>query len=144
MSSPTRTGGGVVSLYSGTLTTAGTVTGGTVSGVGGALLAAVQAKFTYGSGGTNAKAYLQTSLDSGTSWVDVACFAFTTSSATRIFRVGMGPGTGTALLTPTDGTLTDDTQVNGVFGDQFRVKLISTGTYAGNTTLAVTASIKST
>lgn len=143
MSSPTRLGGGVVTLYSAAVTAAGTVTGGTVPGFGGAMQLAVQAKFTYGSGGTTTTAYLQTSLDEAASWMDVATFAFGTATATRVFRLGMGEGSGTALLTPSDGALTDNTQVNGVLGDRFRVKIISTGTYADSTTLAVTASIKS-
>jgi hypothetical protein len=143
MASPTRDGGGVVTLYNAAVTTAGTVTGGTIPGLGGVLLMAVQSRLTYGSGGTNIKAYLQTSIDAATSWVDVAAFAFTTSTATRIFRIGMAAGSGTALVTPTDGSLADDTQVNGILGDRFRVKVISTGTYAGATTFTMTAAVKS-
>ena len=143
MSSPTRLSGGVVTLYSGTVTTAGTVTGGTVAGLGGALQLAAQAAFTYGSGGTATTAYLQTSLDEAASWMDIAAFGFATTTATRVFRLGMGDSSGTALLTPTDGSLTSGTQVNGVLGDRFRVKVISTGTYAGNTTLVLKASVKS-
>ena len=143
MASPTRDGGGVVTLYNAAVTTAGTVTGGTIVGVGGAMMLAVQANLTYGSGGTAIKAYLQTSLDTATTWTDIASFAFTTASARRIFAVGMGPSSGTALVTPADGALADNTQVGGVIGDRFRVKVISTGTYAGATTLAVTAAVKS-
>ena len=140
MASPIRTSGAALPLFSGTITTAGTAIGGTVISIAGVTLAHTQAKLTWGSGGTNATAYIQTSLDNGATWADIACFQFTTSSATRIFSVGSGPGT--AQITPTDGSLTANTMVPGVIGDRLRVKLISTGTYAGNTTLAVDAVVK--
>ena len=41
----------------------------------------IQANFTYGSGGTSADAWVQTSLDGGTTWTDIANFHFTTASA---------------------------------------------------------------
>ena len=141
MAAPTRTGGGVVTLYAGTITAAGTVVGGTVN-AGGVINVASQAAFTYGSGGTTAKAYIQTSLDNGTTWIDCTSYAFATTTAVRVFRWGMAAGSGTAQVTPTDGSLTDNTMVNGIVGDLLRVKVISTGTYAGNTTLTVTAALK--
>jgi len=95
----------------------------------------IQGKFTYGSGGTSAKAWLQTSLDGGTSWIDIANFAFTTATATRVYSLD---GTAvTTIYTPTDATLTDNTVKNGILGDKYRVKYTTTGTYAGSTTLAV-------
>lgn len=141
MAASTRTGGGVVTLYAGTITAAGTVVSGTVN-AGGVVNVISQATFTYGSGGTTAKAYVQTSIDNGTTWIDTNTFAFATTTATRLFRWGVAAGSGTAQVTPTDGSLTDNTMVNGVIGDLLRVKIISTGTYAGNTTLAVTAALK--
>lgn len=98
----------------------------------------LQAVFTYGSGGTNATAYVQTTLDGGTTWVDVAAFQFTTASATKIANVRRTTAV-TTLATPTDGTLTANTAVDGILGDQLRVKWVSTGTYGGTTTLTVTA-----
>ena len=101
----------------------------------GMLAASIQVKFAYGSGGTTAKVYVQTTLDDGITWVDVASFAFTTSSATKIVNLsGLTPKTTAA--TPSDGALADDTCVDGVLGDALRVKLTTTGTYA-NTTLSV-------
>lgn len=139
MGSPTRLGGGVVNLYTGTVTTAGTVFSGTATGYGGASVVGLQTKFAYGSGGTSCKAYIQTSFDQATTWVDIASFAFTTSSATRLFSVSVS---GTAQVTPTTNTLTDNTQVPGLLGDRFRVAVVSTGTYAGTTTVTVDASFK--
>lgn len=122
-------------LYSATITSAGTATGLAQRGLSGVVSATAQAVFTYGSGGTTAKFFLQNSLD-GANWYDVACFAFTTSSATRLASVAHGGGT--ALITPTDGSLTDSTALAVVpLGSDWRVKQITTGTYAGSTTIAI-------
>ena len=101
----------------------------------GMLAASVQIKFAYGSGGTSLKVYIQTSLDQGATWIDVACAAFTTSSATKVLNLsGLTPKTSAA--TPSDGALTDDTALDGVLGDRWRAKITSVGTYAGSTTLS--------
>lgn len=101
----------------------------------GMLAGTIQAKFAYGSGGTSAKAYVQTTLDDGLTWVDIASFAFTTSSATKIINLsGLTPKT--TAVTPSDGALSDDTCVDGVLGNALRVKITTTGIYS-NTTLSV-------
>lgn len=102
----------------------------------GMLAATLQVKFAYGSSGMSCKIYVQTSLDQGFTWVDVACVALTTASATKIINLsGLTPKTTAA--TPSDGALTDDTCVDGILGDRWRVKITSTGTYAGGTSLSV-------
>ena len=107
-----------------------------VGSLDGMLAASVQVRFAYGSGGTTCKVYIQTSLDQGTTWCDVCCVALTTSSATKIVNLsGLTPKTTAA--TPGDGALADDTCVDGIIGDRWRCKITSTGTYAGNTTVAV-------
>jgi hypothetical protein len=106
-----------------------------ISGLDGMLAATLQIKFSYGSGGTTAKVYVQTSLDQGSTWIDVYCATFTTASATKIVNLsGLTPKTTAA--TPTDGALTDDTCVDGILGDRFRTKTATTGTYAGSTTIS--------
>jgi hypothetical protein len=95
------------------------------------------AKFTYGSGGTNATAYVQTSLDGGSTWMDIANFQFTTSTATRAYHLTAAAVT--SIATPGDGALTANTAVNGFLGSQYRVKLTTTGTYAGSTSLVIVA-----
>lgn len=97
----------------------------------------LHATFLYGSGGTTAKAWVQTSFDGGVTWVDIATFAFLLAAKTR-----MGVLTTvavTTLATPTDGSLADDTVVNGFLGHMYRVKLTTTGTYAGATSLKIVA-----
>jgi hypothetical protein len=131
---------GTLTLLSETITAA--VTGDTPDGTGipsGGVDDAltIQAVFTYGSGGTTAKAWVQTSVDDGTTWVDIANFAFTTSSARRLYTLTRAAVT--SIATPSDGTLADNTAVNGFLGTLYRVKLTTTGTYAGDTTLVITA-----
>jgi hypothetical protein len=97
----------------------------------------LHATFTYGSGGTTVKAWVQTSLDGGASWLDIASFAFTTASAKRVYHLTAAAVT--SIATPTDATLADNTSVNGLLGDRYRVKLTTTGTYAGSTSLVIHA-----
>lgn len=97
----------------------------------------IEANFTYGSGGTSAKAYVQTSID-GTNWIDIACFAFTTASARKVCNLRADTPV-TTIATPTDGTLSDNTVVDGIIGQKIRTKYVTVGTYGGTTTLVVTA-----
>ncbi len=95
----------------------------------------VQATFTYGSGGTSVDAYLQTTLDGGNTWIDIAQFHFTTASAQSVFNLSSLTAV-TTQYTPTDGTLAANTAKDGILGRHFQVKVASVGTYA-NTTLRV-------
>ncbi len=94
--------------------------------------------FTYGADGTTCKAWLQTSLDGGTTWIDIANGAFTTSTASKVYNLSAATPVTTAA-TPTDGSLADNTCVDGILGDLFRVKTTTTGTYKTSTTLKVVA-----
>jgi hypothetical protein len=121
-----------------TVTTAGTTICDAITGLTNLTAASIQARFVYGSGGTACKVYVQTSIDQGSTWVDVACVAFGTANATKVVNLsGLTPVTTPA--TPTDGTLTDNTCVDGILGDRLRVKVVSTGTYAGGTVVSVRA-----
>ena len=96
----------------------------------------LHANFTYGSGGTSADAWVQTSLDGGATWCDVANFHFTTASARKFFNLSSMTPVATQA-TPTDGSLAANTCVDGLVGPLWRVKYTTVGTYAGSTTLAV-------
>ena len=96
----------------------------------------MQAIFTHGSGGTTAKAFVQTSLDEGVTWFDIASFAFATTSATKIINLS-GNTPVTTQVVPVDGALTDNTVVDGLIGAQFRARYVTTGTYSGDTTLKI-------
>lgn len=127
-------------LYSATITTAAAGVTGTVWEFASDVPRNVtlQGNFTYGSGGTSVDVWVQSSLDGGTTWCDIANFHFTTSSARKVFNLSsLTPVTTQA--TPTDGTLTANTAVDGLIGGKLRVKVTTVGTYAGNTTLAIDA-----
>lgn len=98
----------------------------------------VQCNFTYGSGGTTAKFWVQTSFDKGTTWVDIANFAHTTASLNRVYNLSSSTAV-TTVYTVTDAALADNTCKDGLIGDRIRVKYTTTGTYAGGTTVAVNA-----
>lgn len=120
------------------ITAAGTVVSAPVRVQEGLRYLALQATFAYGSGGTTAKAFVQTTIDGGATWRDVACFAFTTASAKKFSALSAEIALAPAAAA-SDGALVDDTILNGLLGDEWRVKVVSTGTYAGGTTLQVGA-----
>lgn len=131
-----------VQLLSATLAAA--VAGSTstpITGLAGMKHATVIAVFVRVGGGTTAKFWVQTSLDGGATWIDIMCFAFTTTTATKVSGVD-GAIALAAAVTPSDGTLADDTIVNGLIGDRLRVKYTTTGTYTGASTIAIGAVTK--
>lgn len=135
-------GGQNMDLLSVTLTTAVTASvTDAITKLSGMGYLTVEAILTYGSGGTSTKVWVQTSLDQGTTWIDVMCFAFTTSSASKVSAV-VSTTALAAGATPTDGTLADNTILSGLLGDRIRLKYTTTGTYAGGTTLVVSAVAK--
>lgn len=117
------------------------VTASTAANVPGAKYVTAIGKFTYGSGGTTVKVYIQTSLDGGVTWIDIICFAFALATLTKVVAVSAHVASA-APSTPTDGTLADNTKNDGLIGDRFRAKYVSTGTYAGGTALEVEIIVK--
>lgn len=93
------------------------------------------ANFAYGSGGTSVDVYVQTSFDGGGTWVDIANFHFTTSAGKRMYT--LSASSVTSIATPTDGSLSANTSVNGFLGPIYRAKWTSVGTYGGATSLTV-------
>jgi hypothetical protein len=117
------------------VTAAGTFICDVVTSLASLLAFSLFLRLAYGSGGTSVKAYLQTTLDDGASWIDIACLTFATAAAAKCLNFSaLTPKT--TAVTPTDGTLTDDTAVDGLVGDRLRLKVVVTGTYAGNTVLS--------
>lgn len=90
------------------------------------------------SGGTPALAvYLQTTFD-GTTWQDIASYAFAGTIAKRYLNISTVAAGGTATRAPSDGALTNDTVVQGPFGDRLRVKYkFTAGGSSGTYTLGV-------
>jgi hypothetical protein len=110
-----------------------------IDGLEAAAAVTLQANFTYGSGGTNLKVDVETSLDQGVTWIAIARFAFLLASAEKVVNLsGLTPVT--TVYTP--ATLSDDTVKDGILGDRLRARITSTGTYAGNTSISVRASVR--
>ncbi len=129
-------GPGVLSLGDFTITTPATQTGVTVDGLDGMVAVTLQVRLAYGSSGTLINVYCQTSLDQGTTYLDLANVLLGTASEVAIINLsGLTPRT--TQIMPTDGALPDDTCVDGVLGDRFRAKIVSQGTYAGQTVVSV-------
>jgi len=75
-------------------------------------------------------------LTPGNSWIDIANFHFTTSSAKFVYNLKANTAI-TTEYTPTDGTLAANTSKDGILGPLFRTKTTTVGIYAGGTTLQV-------
>ena len=136
LSGDVHTDGQYINMTAATISTAATVTTTPTTLLAGMKYLVAEAQFLYGAGGTSAKAYVQTSLDQGATWIDIMCFAFTTSAASKVSAVSSTIALA-AAVTPGDGALSDNTILNGLLGDQVRVKYVSVGTYTGATSLQV-------
>ncbi|GAB5506678.1 MAG: hypothetical protein Rhirs2KO_18410 [Rhizobiaceae bacterium] len=103
----------------------------------GMLAASIEANFTYGSsGGDTLKVMVETSLDQGQTWIEVARLAFAQASAQKVVNLsGLTPVT--AVYAP--AALSDDTVKDGIFGLWFRASILKGGgaAYAGNTALSI-------
>ncbi len=108
----------------------------------GAKYIVAEAIFVRAAGGTNAKFWVQTSLDLGASWIDIMCFAFVTTTASLVMATNAYLATSAASITPTDGSLADNTAVPGILGEYFRLKYTTTGTYSGASSISLNAIVK--
>lgn len=138
---------GTFSLGDIAVTTADTYVGPVVLSLAGALGLTVQLRFEYGTGGTDARAYVQVSLDQGSTFIDIACVLFGTVSETAVLNFsGLTPSlfsnSPPSPLAPTDGALADNTAVDGVIGDRVRVKVVTTGTFATQTLLSSRVTVR--
>ncbi len=127
----------MASLGTQAITTALTNTGpAAVTGLGKISALSLFCTFTYvASTATSVKVYVQTSLDDGSTWYDIACFAFTTASAVKNSNIdGFAQ---VAAATPTTGTLADNACVHGLLGDRLRFVVTSVGTYGSGTQVTV-------
>lgn len=130
-------------LYSATLAAAITAVGQTPFIIGSARILMLEAQFVYVGGGTSADVYVQTSIDGGTTWFDVANFHFLTTTASKISAVVAEPSTPfTAGTVPGTGALAANTVLNGIIGDRIRALVTTVGTYTGATTLRVDVATK--
>jgi hypothetical protein len=99
----------------------------------------IESVFVRAAGGTTTKVYIQTSLDGGTTWFDVAQHDFATTTASKLSAVNRCIAPATQAVAPGDGALTADTIVQGILGDRVRAKVAVVGTYTGASSLKVVA-----
>ncbi len=129
-------GPGVLSLGDFTVTTPATQIGEVIDGLDGMVAATLQVRLAYGSSGTLINVYCQTSLDQGVTYIDLANVLLGTASEVAVLNFsGLTPKT--SQYAPTDGALADDICIDGILGDRFRAKVVSQGTYAGQTVVSV-------
>lgn len=123
---------GSFSLFVGAITAALSAQAQTpIEDLDGMLSASIVARFVYGSGGTSVSALVQTSLDGGTIWHDIARFDFTTASATKSANLsGLTYKAAAALA-----ALGSEGQNDGLLGPMVRAVITSVGVYAGGTLL---------
>jgi hypothetical protein len=130
---------GTFSLGDFSVTTAATQVGEVVDDLSGALAVTLSARLAYGSGGTSCYAVVETSLDQGVTWVQIARFDFTTSGLQKVMTVsGLTP----RIAAATAGSLAADTALDGTLGDRLRATVVSTGTYSGSTVVSVRANVR--
>lgn len=99
----------------------------------GMLAGTAQIKFNYGSGGATCRVMLDVSLDQGVTWIEVWRALFATASEVAVANLS-----GLTPVSPfTPAALSDDQVKDGVLGALMRARVTSTGTYAGNTSIAV-------
>lgn len=112
------------------------VTQGYVENLDGMKSATLSANFVYGSGGDTLKVVVETSLNQGATWVEIARFAFAQASAEKVVNLsGLTPVT--TVYAP--AALSDDTVKDGILGQRFRARILkgAGAAYAGSTSLAV-------
>lgn len=102
----------------------------------GMLAATIEANFTYGSGGDTLKVMIETTLDQGATWTEVARLAFAQASAQKVVNLS-GLTAVTTVYAP--AALSDDTVKDGILGPRFRASILkgAGAAYAGNTALSV-------
>jgi hypothetical protein len=130
---------GTFSLGDFSIGAAATQVGDVVDDLSGALAVTLSARLAYGSGGTSCYAVVETSLDQGVTWVQIARFDFATSGLQKVMTVsGLTP----RIAAATAGSLAADTALDGTLGDRLRATVVSTGTYAGSTVVSVRANVR--
>ena len=89
----------------------------------------IHSNFDYGSGGTDFEAEVSTSLDGGTTWVEVYVHAGTTADERKVVVLK------SAAVAAYDGTtaVADDALKDGIIGTLWRCRVTTNGTYAATT-----------
>jgi hypothetical protein len=128
---------GVYDLFAGAITTAKTAeTQTAITNLDGMSGVTLLCELLGASGGSTISAWVQTTLDGGTTWLDVALFTFTTSAAKKWCVL---QNTATKAIASYSAIAAEGVN-DGLLGDRLRAVLTTTGTYA-NTTISIRASV---
>lgn len=95
-------------------------------------------EFDVGSGGTSCSVIVETSLNGGDDWIEIAQFDFTTADARKTANIAATAAAAVAAVT----ALGTEGKRDGVLGDRLRARVTSVGTYAGGTTVSVRAAVR--
>lgn len=124
----------IINLGDFPITIAGTQTGTPLTNLVGMSKLTLSARLEFGSGGTTIIGKIQTSLNQGNTWIDIARFDFASTGLEKVMNLT----TGAAVISPyTAIDLAAEGGINGILGDRLRAIVTSTGTYAGSTVLAL-------
>lgn len=96
----------------------------------------LQVAFVYGSGGSACVVVVETSLDQGDSWIEIARFDFAMTTVTKVANLSglLSKGITTVAALSSEGVL------DSVLGDRLRASVTSTGTaYGTGTSVSVRA-----
>jgi hypothetical protein len=96
----------------------------------------LQVRLAGGTGGSKINVYVQTSLDQGQSWFDIANIAFANTPGVEVVNLS-GLDKLTTPTAPVYLQLADNTVLDGPIGDRLQAVVVSTGTYTGNTLISV-------
>lgn len=117
---------------------AGTYTNanGPLSDLAGLDAVTLQISLAGAAGGSTINVYIQTSIDQGQTWFDVANVAFTTTPGVALVNLS-GLDKLTTPTAPSNLALTSNTVLDGPLGDRLQAVVVSTGAYTGNTLVSV-------
>jgi hypothetical protein len=92
---------------------------------------AVYCNFVYGSGGTTAALVVQTTFND-VDWIDIVRFDFLLASAAKVANLSAALSKAVAAV----AALAAEGVTDGILGAKLRARVTTTGTYAGNTSIA--------
>jgi hypothetical protein len=97
----------------------------------------IQCNITGGTGGSTLDVWIQTSVDGGTTWQDLANCHIVNTPVRQLWNVSALTAA-TSPVASADGQIAANTATSqGLLGSRYRVKYTSTGTYSGGTTIQV-------
>lgn len=95
----------------------------------------LQVRLSSAEGGTSINVYIQTSLDQGQSWFDIACVGFTTTPGVQVLNLsGLDKS---APAAPSNLALSPGTILDGPLGDRLQAIVVTTGSYTGSPLVSV-------